>query len=42
MGNQGSIPGIGRGFSLCYRIQTGSVAHPASYPMDIGGKATEV
>jgi hypothetical protein len=24
-------------FSLRHRVQTGSGAHPASYPMDIGG-----
>jgi len=31
--NQGSIPGRGWDFSLHHHIQTGSRAHPASYPM---------
>jgi hypothetical protein len=30
----GSIPGGARDFSLLHSIQTGSRAHPASYPMD--------
>jgi hypothetical protein len=36
----GSIPGGGWEFSLLHRLQTGSGAHPASYPMGIGVKAT--
>jgi hypothetical protein len=28
----------GQNFSL-FHVQTGSVAHPASYPVDTGGKA---
>jgi hypothetical protein len=32
--DRGSIPDRGRGFSLC--VQTGSGAHPASYPMGTG------
>jgi hypothetical protein len=35
--DQGSIPGIVCNFSLHYWIQTGSVAHPASDSMGIGG-----
>jgi hypothetical protein len=27
--------------SLRHRVQTGSAAHPASYPMGIGGKAAK-
>jgi len=30
----GSIPGKGKIFSLYHRVQTGSEAHPASYPLD--------
>jgi hypothetical protein len=38
------VPAGAGNFSLHYRVQTGSGAHPASYPMDIrgsfpGGKA---
>jgi len=34
----GWMSGAGAGyFSLCHCIQTGSGAHPASYPMGIGG-----
>jgi hypothetical protein len=28
-------------FSLCHRVQTGSEAHPASYPMGLPGKAAD-
>jgi hypothetical protein len=38
-GDQGSIPDRGRGFSSSPCVQTGSGAHPASYPMGTGGKA---
>jgi hypothetical protein len=33
----GSIPGRGRGFFLLACVQTGTEAHPASYPMSTGG-----
>jgi hypothetical protein len=33
----GSIPGTGKRYSILHSVQTGSVAHPASYPMGIGG-----
>jgi hypothetical protein len=32
-----SIPDRGRGFCSSLFVQTGSVAHPASYPMGAGG-----
>jgi hypothetical protein len=32
---RGSIPGRGKKFSLPHSVQTGSRAHPASYPMGI-------
>jgi hypothetical protein len=35
--NGGSIPGRDRDFSLRHRVQTRSVAHPPSYPVDTGG-----
>jgi hypothetical protein len=35
--NQVSIPGKGRDFFLRHRVQTGPGAHPASYPMGVGG-----
>jgi hypothetical protein len=35
--DRGSIPDRGRGFFLYLCIQTGSGAHPASYPMGTGG-----
>jgi hypothetical protein len=35
------IPGIGKDFSLCHHVQTGSVAYPLSYPVDAGDKALE-
>jgi hypothetical protein len=31
------LPTGTRDFSLLYSVQTGSEAHPASYPMGIGG-----
>jgi hypothetical protein len=37
LGYRGSIPGGARNFYLCHCVQTGSGAHPASYPMDMGG-----
>jgi hypothetical protein len=41
MDDRGSIPGKGNYeiFSLRHRVQTGSGAHPASYPMGTGGNA---
>jgi hypothetical protein len=33
---QGSIPGRARDFSPLHCVQTGSEAHPASYPMGTG------
>jgi hypothetical protein len=33
--------GVGN-FSLLHRVQTGSVTHPASYPLDTRGSFTEV
>jgi hypothetical protein len=33
MDDWGSIPGRGKDFSLCHRVQTGSGTHPASYQM---------
>jgi hypothetical protein len=33
----GLIPGRGKGFSLLHRVQIGSRAHPASYPIGTGG-----
>jgi hypothetical protein len=33
----GSIPGMGKRFTLLHIVQTGSRAHPAPYPMDTGG-----
>jgi hypothetical protein len=35
---------LGRGWNVAHRhrVQTGSVAHPASYPMGTGGKAAGV
>jgi hypothetical protein len=35
--DRGSIPARSTGFFLHHRIQTGSEARPASYPMDTGG-----
>jgi hypothetical protein len=35
--DRGSIRGGGRDFLVHHRTQTGSGAHPASYPMDTGG-----
>jgi hypothetical protein len=36
MDNRASIPGrVNDGISFCHRVQTGSGAHPASYPMGI-------
>jgi hypothetical protein len=37
MDDRGSIPGRDREFSLRHCVQTGSAAHPASYPMGTGG-----
>jgi hypothetical protein len=31
------FPGIAENFSIHHRVQTGSGAHPASYPMGTGG-----
>jgi hypothetical protein len=36
-GNQGSIPGGGKGFSCSLCVQTGSGTHPASCTMGTGG-----
>jgi hypothetical protein len=36
MDGQGSIPGRSRDFSLLHSVQTGSGAHPASYPRGTG------
>jgi hypothetical protein len=33
------FPAEARGFSLLHNVQTGPGAHPASYPMDTGGRA---
>jgi hypothetical protein len=33
---RGSIPGGAENFSLLYNVQTGSEAHPASYPLGTG------
>jgi hypothetical protein len=46
-GSTGSIPGGAGNFSLHHRVQNGSGAHPASYPMCTrgffpGGKAAGV
>jgi hypothetical protein len=35
--SRGSIPGRGKRFSLLHSVQTGSGAHPASYPMGTAG-----
>jgi hypothetical protein len=35
MDGRDSIPGRGERFCLIHRVQTGSGAHPASYPMGI-------
>jgi hypothetical protein len=44
--DRGSIPGRrreGKGiYSLRHRVQTGSGAHPVSYPMDTGGLSPRV
>jgi len=32
----GSVNSLGRGFSLCHHVQTGSGVHPASYPLESG------
>jgi hypothetical protein len=38
--NRGLVPSRGNEiFSFHHRVQTGSGAHPSSYPMDAGGKA---
>jgi len=34
--DRGSLPGRGRDFSPCHRVQTDSGAHPASCPMGTG------
>jgi hypothetical protein len=39
---QGSIPSSGKIFSLLHNVQTASVDHLASYPMDTRVKTTEV
>jgi hypothetical protein len=31
------VPAGARDFSLLHSVQTGTAAHPASYPMDTGG-----
>jgi hypothetical protein len=36
LGGPGSIPAV-QDFSLLHSVQTGSGAHPASYPMGTGG-----
>jgi len=35
--DRGSVPSRGRVFFLRYRVQAGSGAHPAYYPMGTGG-----
>jgi hypothetical protein len=35
--SRGSIPGSGNRFSILHNVQTGSEAHPASYPVGIAG-----
>jgi hypothetical protein len=35
--SRGSIPGRGKRFFLLHSVQTGSGAHPSSYPMSTGG-----
>jgi hypothetical protein len=37
LGGRGSIPGKGKRCSLLHSVQTGSVAHPASYTMGTVG-----
>jgi hypothetical protein len=36
--SRGLIPGRGKRCSVVYSLQTGSGAHPASYPMGTGGR----
>jgi hypothetical protein len=40
--NWGSIPGRDRCFSHLHLVQTGSGAHPGSYPMGTGGNSPRV
>jgi hypothetical protein len=38
MDEQGLISSRGRDFFVCHHMQTGSRAHPTSYPVGTGGK----
>jgi hypothetical protein len=42
LGDRGSIPAGLKYSSVVLSLQTGSEPHPASYTMDIGGKAAGV